>query len=86
MKTEYLEKEIKRYVIATLTEQTQYLISNHFGKWSFTDNIQLATKTKNKELANDLKNYFYNDTQLFDVDLVVVPLRIDYVLLDETNE
>lgn len=82
---EYKELELNRYVIATLDNPTQYLISEHFGKWSFTDNIQMASKMTNKNIANELKSYFYKDTKLNneDMELLVLPLKIEYKLIDE---
>ena len=35
----YKEKESKKYVIADLSEKTNYLFSNRNGNYSFIDNI-----------------------------------------------
>lgn len=78
----YKELVLKRYVIATFDNPTQYLITEHFGKYSFTDNIQIASKLTNKNLANELKDYFYKDTKL-EIDLVVVPIEIEYSIIEE---
>ena len=81
----YHELTLKRYVLATFDNPTQYLITEHFGKYSFTDNIQIASKFTNKSLANDMRNYFFNDTKL-DIDLVVVPIEIEYNLIGNIKQ
>lgn len=78
----YKELVLKRYVIATFDNPTQYLISEHFGKYSFTDNIQIASKFTNKSLANEMRNYFFKDTRL-EIDLVIVPIEIEYSIIEE---
>lgn len=83
---EITELVLNKYVIATFDNPTQYLVSEHFGKYSFTDNIQTATKTNSKKLANDVKNYFYQDTKLTDMELVVLPIKIEYKLINELEQ
>ena len=78
----YRELVLKRYVIATFDNPTQYLITEHFGKYSFTDNIQIASKFTNKNMANEMKGYFYQDTKL-ELDLVVIPIEIEYSIVEE---
>lgn len=82
-KNEYIELEQKKYVIATLGNPTNYLISKHFGKYAFTDSIEAATKTRSKKLANELLGYFYQDTEIKDLDMVVVPVTITYSFEEE---
>lgn len=77
----YKELVLKRFVIATFDNPTQYLISEHFGKYSFTDNIQIASKFTNKNIASTMKDYFYKDTNL-EIDLVIVPIEIEYSIIE----
>ena len=79
------EQELKRYVIATLNVPTLYLKSLHMGNYCFVDNLVEATKTVNKNVAEQMKNYFYQDTGL-NIDLVVVPLKIKYELINELDD
>ena len=80
----FIEKEYFKYVIATLDNPTMYLRYLLDGKYCFVDNIEAATKTLNRKLANDLKNYYYSDTN-DDIDLVIVPIKITYELVEETD-
>lgn len=79
---EYKELTLKRYVIATLDNPTQYLISEHFGKYSFTENIKIASKTVSKSIAEGIVNDFYSQVNA-DIDLVVVPIKIEYTIIEE---
>lgn len=72
----HLEKQVIKYVIATLDTPTEYLITRE-GKNSLTDNIIRATKTTSKNVAKDIANGI-------NMDLVVVPVEISYSLIDET--
>lgn len=80
-----IEQELKRYVIATTGYNTAYLKSLHFGNYCFVDNLLEATKTVDRKVAEQMKNYFYQDLGL-NIDLVVVPLKIKYELINELNE
>lgn len=77
---EHLEKEIIRYVIATFDNPTNYVVCNGACNYSFIDNIETASKFTNRftasVIADDLKNQYK-------LDLVVLPLSIRYVLLEE---
>ena len=72
----HLEKQVIKYVIATLDTPTEYLITRE-GKNSLTDNIIRATKTISKNVAKDIANGI-------NMDLVVIPVEISYSLIDET--
>jgi hypothetical protein len=72
----HLEKQVIKYVIATLDTPTEYLITRE-GKNSLTDNIIRATKTTSKNVAKDIANGI-------NMDLVVIPVEISYSLIDET--
>lgn len=72
----HLEKQVIKYVIATLDTPTEYLITRE-GKNSLTDNIIRATKTTSKNVAKDIANGI-------NMDLVVIPVEISYSLINET--
>lgn len=75
-------QELNRYVIATLTEETLYL--RYFkGQYSFVDNLIECSKTTQRSLAEEIKMNFYSDTGLIDIELVVLPLKIEYRLVNE---
>lgn len=76
----YKEKESKKYVIADLSEKTNYLFSNRNGNYSFIDNIATCTKFLSKTIAEDLCNECMRNCG---VQLVVVPLLITYELIEE---
>ena len=77
-----IKQELNRYVIATLTEETLYL--RYFeGQYSFVDNLIECSKTTQRSLAEEIKMNFYSDTRLTDIELVVLPLKIEYRLVNE---
>ena len=76
----YLEKEIKKYVIADLSQPTNYLKSMRDGKYCFIDNIVVATKFVSKITAQEICNECIKNTN---IDLVVVPIMITYEIIEE---
>lgn len=76
----YLEKEIKKYVIADLSQPTNYLHSLREGKYNFIDNIIVATKFINKNIAQQICNECIRN---FQIDLVVIPIIITYEIVEE---
>lgn len=78
----YLEGTLDRYVIATLESPTTYLIFKD-NNITFTKHIHRATKTAGRTTANAIKNEFYAYTGRTDVELVILPIRISYELLNE---
>lgn len=76
----YKEKELIKYVIADLSIPTNYLFSNRNAKYSFVDNIVIATKFLNKNIAQSICNECIIN---FNIDLVVVPLLITYEIVEE---
>lgn len=79
---EHLEKELKRYVIATFDNPTNYIVANGNCNYSFIDNIQFATKFARKvdaELVCSSCQAKYN------FQLVVVPMNIKYSLIEEDD-
>lgn len=77
---EHLEKELKRYVIATFDNPTNYVVCNGNCNYSFIDNIQNATKFASKYSADEVSKSIINK---YNLGLVVLPLSIRYVLLEE---
>ena len=74
------QKEIKTYVIADLSQQTNYLKSMKDGKYCFIDNIVVATKFVNIYTAQEICNECIRNTN---IDLVVVPVLITYEIVEE---
>ena len=76
----YKEKETKKYVIADLSQPTNYLHSLREGRYNLIDNIVVATKFINKEIAQQICNECIIN---FNMDLVVVPISITYEIIEE---
>lgn len=81
----YLESVLDRYVIATLSNPTTYLIFKD-DKIRFTNQISRATKTAGRITANNIKSEFYAYTGRTDVELVVLPIKISYEVVKEENK
>lgn len=80
---EHLEKELNRYVIATFDNPTNYLLAKGNCNYSFIDNIQVATKFARYQDAYDV---YESCIRAYDFDLVIVPLKIKYMLIEEDGE
>ena len=76
----YKEKEVKKYVIADLSQPTNYLKTMRDGKYCFIDNIVVATKFVSKITAQEICNECIKNTN---IDLVVVPIMITYEIIEE---
>lgn len=77
----FLEKKIRRYVIATL--DSSFLMRNSVNKtYLFTD-IDKATKFKSRKMATDWIIYYRQDTMDLKLELVVIPVDISYELVHE---
>lgn len=76
----YKEKEIKKYVIADLSQPTNYLKSMKDGRYSFIDNVVIATKFVNRYTAQEICNECIRNTN---IDFVVVPVLITYEIIEE---
>ena len=76
----YKEKEIKKYVIADLSQPTNYLKSMKDGKYCFIDNVVIVTKFVSKITAQEICNECIKNTN---IDLVVVPIMITYEIIEE---
>lgn len=78
----YTEKQLRRYVIATLDNPAPYLIIED-GEVFLTKNIAICTKAVSRSTAEYMRNLFYVKTGQTDVELVIVPLNITYELVRE---
>ena len=76
----YKEKEIKKYVIADLSQPTNYFKSMRDGKYCFIDNIAVSTKFISKSTAQEICNECIRNTS---IDLVVIPIMITYEIIEE---
>lgn len=80
----YLEKKIVKYVAATLDNPTLYLKKTPSKQeYCFVEDIEMATKSLNKKLMNQIISYYYLDTKM-DIELVAVPIEITYEIIDDT--
>ena len=79
----YLEKKIRKYVIATLDNPTLYLKKTP-GKieYCFVEDIEVATKAMSLSSMKQILKYYYFDTGL-NTELVVVPVEITYEIIDD---
>lgn len=79
----YLEKKVRKYVIATLGSPTLYLKKTPTkNEYYFVEDIELATKTMSKVTGENVLHYFYVDTGI-NMELVVVPIEITYEIIDD---
>lgn len=76
----YKEKELKRFVIADLSQPTNYIRSKRNGNYCLIDNIVAATKFTNKTIAEEVCKQCTRDTS---IALVVVPIIITYEIVEE---
>lgn len=76
----YKEKEIRKYVIADLSQPTNYLHSLREGRYNFIDNIVAATKFVSKSVARQICDECVMN---FNIDLVIVPILITYEIIEE---
>ena len=76
----YLEKETKKYIIADLSQPANYLHSLREGRYNLIDNIIVATKFVNKNIAQQICD---ECSRNFQMDLVVIPIIITYEILEE---
>lgn len=76
----FKEKELYRYVIADLSQPTNYIMSMRDANYILIDNIIKATKFRSKSVANDICMECIRNTG---IDLVVVPVMITYEIIEE---
>ena len=75
----------QRYVMATLSASTKYLRYLGNGVWASTDNIALASKTEDWNLASELIQCHMNDTG---DTTEIAPMLIDimYSIVDPEDD
>lgn len=78
----FIEKECLKYVLATLDSPTMYLRYLLDKRYALVDDIEAATKTLEYKVAQDLRNYYYNEA-CWDKKLVIIPVKITYELIKE---
>lgn len=76
----FKEKELKKFVIADLSNPTNYVMSKRNGNYCLIDNIVAATKFINKNVANNICEECKQNTG---IDLVVIPINIIYEIIEE---
>ena len=78
----HLESILDRYVIASLETPTRYLIFKD-DNISFTNNIARSTKTASRNTARTIRDEFYAYTRMTDIELVILPIKISYEIIQE---
>ena len=53
-------------------------------EYCFVEDIEMASKTLNKRLMEQIISYYSSDTRL-DTPLVAVPVEITYEIIDDTE-
>lgn len=76
----FKEKELKKFVIADLSNPTNYVMSKRNGMYYFIDNIVRATKFVNKSIAQVICK---ECIRKYNIDLVVIPILITYEIIEE---
>ena len=79
-----LEKEVIKYVIISVdnTGKTVYIRSLNDNKWETTPDIERATKTHNRRLANMVLENYYYDVHPTGEEWIVMPVAIQWRLVD----
>lgn len=80
----YVEKQIKRYIVATLEDPVRYLVVEN-GEVSFVKDIGRCTKAVSEQTATYIKDLFYVKTKRTDIELAIIPLNITYELICENE-
>ena len=82
-----LEKEVIKYLIVSLdnTGKTVYLHSLRENKWEITPDIERATKTYNRRLANMVLENYYYDIHPIGEEWIVMPVVVQWSLVDESD-
>lgn len=78
----YLENVLNRFVIATLETPTRYLVFKD-NNITFTNNIARCTKSVSKTTARAIRDEFYTYTGMTDIELVILPVKISYEIIQE---
>ena len=80
---EHIEKQQRRYVIASLDDTTFYIVCHGNCHYSMIDNIQMASKFVNRSDAEEVCRSVRQ--ALNGKEMVVLPLVIRYILLEEED-
>ena len=78
----YLEKRKTCYVICSM--DCKYMMRKH-GVYYFVDDVELATKFKSRNIADEYIKYYQNDVDINALETVVIPLEISYELINESD-
>lgn len=80
-----IEKINKLYVICSidLSGKTVYLNSLHDHKWEITPDIERASKTFSRKVANMVLEGYYQDMGN-ESEFVIIPMEVEYRLIDES--
>lgn len=78
----HLENVLGRFVIATLETPTRYLVFKD-NNITFTNNIARCTKSVSKTTARTIRDEFYAYTGMSDIELVILPIKISYEIIQE---
>jgi hypothetical protein len=80
-----IEKINKLYVICSidLSGKTVYLNSLHNHKWEITPDIERASKTLSRKVANMVLEGYYQDMGN-ESEFVIIPMEVEYRLIDES--
>ena len=76
----FKEEELYRYVIADLSQPTNYIMSSRNANYCLIDNIIKATKFRSRNVAEEICDECSRNANL---NLVVVPLMITYEIIEE---
>lgn len=79
----HLEKVDRKYVIASVDDAAYLVYKN--DKYSFVKNISYATKFTNRDIAKKYIKFYAIDTLDNEYKLIVLPLIIEYSLLEEVD-
>ena len=75
----------QRYVMATLSYPTKYLRYLGNGVWALTDNIALASKTEDWNLASELIQCHMHDTG-DTTEIAPILIDITYSIVDPEDD
>lgn len=79
----YLEKKVRKYVIATLSHS--YLGRNSVSNTYYFTDIIGASKYNSYKMAKTWINLYRQDTRDLELDLLIIPVDISYELIDESD-
>lgn len=84
----HIEKEIRKYVVAVLSENEAMYLYKQPGKpnYAFFKDIEKSTKHLTREDAVDTIKLYKNQLGDTSLELVVLPLDVRYTLIEEMNK